>query len=196
MRRLSIPIVLWLAFMAGCAARTNKTVGTAGTLAELRNVRPDVQEVKVEQGLEQAMQNYRRFLEETPETTMTPEAMRRLADLQLVKQFGIRTGDAKPRQMAAPRVPGQPAERPFAAASRRPCVSRTASRVAGPRGAASPRESSWSPVSPRGSAGSSAWPARGPARPSPPARPGARYAAPPASPPSPPSCWYARRSRP
>src|SRR5436190_24239057 len=106
MRRLSIPIVLWLAFMAGCAARTNKTVGTAGTLAELRNVRPDVQEVKVEQGLEQAMQNYRRFLEETPETTMTPEAMRRLADLQLEKQFGIRTGDAKPRQMAAP----QPAQ--------------------------------------------------------------------------------------
>jgi len=104
MRRLSIPIVLWLAFMAGCAARTNKTVGTAGTLAELRNVRPDVQEVKVEQGLEQAMQNYRRFLEETPETTMTPEAMRRLADLQLEKQFGIRTGDAKPRQMAAPQA--------------------------------------------------------------------------------------------
>src|SRR2546426_51704 len=104
MRRLSIPIVLWLAFMAGCAARTNKTVGTAGTLAELRNVRPDVQEVKVEQGLEQAMQNYRRFLEETPETTMTPEAMRRLGDLQLEKQFGIRTGDAKPRQMAAPQA--------------------------------------------------------------------------------------------
>src|SRR5213080_1542578 len=106
MRRLSIPIVIWLAFTAGCAARTNKPVGTAGTLAELRNVRPDVQEVKVEQGLEQAMQNYRRFLEETPETTMTPEAMRRLADLQLEKQFGIRTGDAQPRQMAAP----QPAQ--------------------------------------------------------------------------------------
>src|SRR5437899_7625239 len=94
MRRLSIPIVLWLAFMAGCAARTNKTVGTAGTLAELHTVRPDVREVKVEQGLEQAMQNYRRFLEETPETAMTPEAMRRLADLQLEKQFGIRTVDA------------------------------------------------------------------------------------------------------
>src|SRR6266699_1967873 len=71
MRRLSIPIVLWLAFIAGCAARTNKTVGTAGTLAELRNVRPDVQEVKVEQGLDQAMQQYRRFLKETPETAMT-----------------------------------------------------------------------------------------------------------------------------
>src|SRR5678816_3592048 len=28
--------------------------------------------------------------------------MRRLADLQIEKQFGIRTGDTKPREMAAP----------------------------------------------------------------------------------------------
>ena len=38
---------------------------------------------------------------------MTPEAMRRLADLQLEKQFGIRTVNARPREMAAPQ-PGQP----------------------------------------------------------------------------------------
>ena len=104
-RPFTIPTVLALAFMAGCAARVNKPVGTAGTLAELRNIRPDVQEVKVEQGLEQAMQKYRRFLEEAPETAMTPEAMRRLADLQLEKQFGMRT-DTRPREMAAP----QPAQ--------------------------------------------------------------------------------------
>ena len=85
-----------LACLTGCAARVNKPVTTTGTLAELRNVRPDVQEVKSQQGLEQAMQNYRRFLDETPQTTMTPEAMRRLADLQLEKQFGINTG-ARPR---------------------------------------------------------------------------------------------------
>src|SRR5437667_4736076 len=97
----AVAAVLALAFMAGCAAHPNKTVTTPGTLAELRNVRPDVQEVKVEQGLEQAMQNYRRFLDETPETAMTPEAMRRLADLQLEKQFGIHTV-ARPREMAAP----------------------------------------------------------------------------------------------
>src|SRR5256712_1052415 len=107
MNRRTIPTVLALAFMAGCAPHVNnKTVATAGTLAELRNVRPDVQEVKVEQGLDQAMLQYRRFLEDAPENTMTPEAMRRLADLQLEKQFGIRTGDAKPREMPAP----QPAQ--------------------------------------------------------------------------------------
>src|SRR5262249_15956519 len=115
-RLRSAPALLTLAFTVGCAARVNKTVGTTGTLAELHNVRPDVQDVKIEQGLEQAMQNYRRFLDETPETTMTPEAMRRLADLQLEKQFGIRTGDTKLRAMAAPQpaqaLAGAPAGRP------------------------------------------------------------------------------------
>src|SRR2546429_7024948 len=103
MRRLAIPVVIAPVFMAACAARPIKPVGTPGTLAELRNVRPDLQEVKVEQGLDQAMQQYRRFLEEAPETAMTPEAMRRLADLQLEKQFGIRSGNAKSREMAAPK---------------------------------------------------------------------------------------------
>src|SRR5215831_9344003 len=98
MNRRIIPAMLALAFMAGCAARTNTKVVTAGTLAELRNVRPDLQEVKVEPGLDQAVLQYRRFLEDAPENTMTPEAMRRLADLQLEKQFG-RTGDVKPREM-------------------------------------------------------------------------------------------------
>jgi tetratricopeptide (TPR) repeat protein len=99
MRRLAIPSLLAPALVLGCASRPAKTTGT---LAELRNVRPDVEEVKVEQGLEQAMHHYRRFLEETPETTMTPDAMRRLADLQLEKQFGIRTGGVRPRELAAP----------------------------------------------------------------------------------------------
>src|SRR5437870_2337293 len=102
MNGLTIPTVLALAFMVGCAARPNKLGGTAGTLAELRNVRPDVQDVKVEQGLDQAMLQYRRFLEDAPVNAMTPEAMRRLADLQLEKQFGIRTRNVKPREMPAP----------------------------------------------------------------------------------------------
>jgi cellulose synthase operon protein C len=106
MRRL-IPIVLAAALLVGCAAHRKVTPTT--TLADLHNMRPDVQEVKVDQGLDQAMQGYRRFLEETPETSMTPEAMRRLADLQIEKQFGIHTGDLKPREMAAPKTGQAPA---------------------------------------------------------------------------------------
>jgi tetratricopeptide (TPR) repeat protein len=111
MRYFIFSVMIASAFMAGCATHTVKTAGTAGTLAELRNVSPEageLREVKVDEGLEQAVHYYRRFLEETPETTMTPEAMRRLADLQLEKQFGIRTEGAGPREMAAP----QPARAP------------------------------------------------------------------------------------
>jgi tetratricopeptide (TPR) repeat protein len=118
MRRLAIPMVLASALLVGCAHHDTTKLGT---LAELREVPPDVEEAEVEHGLEQAMEGYRRFLEETPETEMTPEAMRRLADLQIEKQFGIRAGDGKPREMAAPQpaLPsaGAPAETPDPAAA-------------------------------------------------------------------------------
>jgi tetratricopeptide (TPR) repeat protein len=100
MRRLATPILLAPALVVGCASHHPPQ----GTLADLRKVHPDVQDVGIEQGLDQAMQGYRRFLEETPETAMTPEAMRRLADLQLEKQFGIRAGEGKPRGMANPKL--------------------------------------------------------------------------------------------
>jgi hypothetical protein len=64
----------------------------SGTLAELRTVGPDLQEVTVALGLDVAMREYRRFLEDAPENAMTPDAMRRLADLQIEKEFGIRAG--------------------------------------------------------------------------------------------------------
>jgi TolA-binding protein len=59
------------------------------TLAELRSVKADLKEVRIEKGLDQAMIGYRSFLEEAPESSLTPEAMRRLADLKLEKEFGI-----------------------------------------------------------------------------------------------------------
>src|SRR5499425_2814559 len=108
-RCFAIPMVIAPVFLSGCAARVTHTEKPTGTLAELRNVRPDEQDVHIEQGLEQAMQQYRRFLDETPESAMTPEAIRRLADLQIEKQFGIRTGDAKPREMTAPKPARIPA---------------------------------------------------------------------------------------
>jgi len=110
MRRILIPVALAPALLAGCAAHHDTT--KPATLAELHDVRPDLQDTKVEEGLEQAMEGYRRFLEETPETSMTPEAMRRLADLELEKQFGINSGDAKPREMEAPEAAPVPEAAP------------------------------------------------------------------------------------
>ena len=64
------------------------------TLASLHQMPADTSEVKVEGGLDKAMQSYRRYLDQTPEGAMTPEAMRRLADLKLEKEYGI-LGDGK-----------------------------------------------------------------------------------------------------
>src|SRR5215510_9608812 len=112
MRRLTIPIVLAPALLVGCAAAHHKPTPTQGTLADLRNVAPDVKEAETKQSVDQAMEHYRKFLDETPETPMTPEAIRRLADLQLEKQYGIHTGDAKPRPMPAPESAKVPASTP------------------------------------------------------------------------------------
>jgi hypothetical protein len=71
MRRLTIPTILALACIVGCAKHATKTVTTVGTLAELHNVSPDVKEVKVEQGLDQLHVQLPAFLEEAPETAMT-----------------------------------------------------------------------------------------------------------------------------
>src|SRR5262249_42821572 len=101
MRRRAIPIVLVSAFLGGCTAH-HKPPTQGGTLADLRDVAPDVKEAETKQSVDQAMEHYRKFLDETPETPMTPEAIRRLADLQLEKQYGIHTGEGKPRPMPAP----------------------------------------------------------------------------------------------
>jgi len=71
------------------------------TLSELREVKPDLAEVRVDDSLDQAMVAYQKFLEEAPESSLTPEAMRRLADLKLEKEYGILGGGA-PVDLPAP----------------------------------------------------------------------------------------------
>jgi cellulose synthase operon protein C len=78
------------AVVAGCVANPDRQ-----TLGQLRSVQPDLAEVQVDRAMDLALLSYRRFLEETPTGAMTPEAMRRLADLQLEREFGI-TGDGSP----------------------------------------------------------------------------------------------------
>ncbi|MEJ2603899.1 MAG: tetratricopeptide repeat protein [Gammaproteobacteria bacterium] len=84
MRMTSGLVVITLAGLAGCAS-----VQDRDTLADLRTVEPELDDVQVADSLERAEQSYRRYLEETPSTAMTPEAMRRLADLQIEQEFGV-----------------------------------------------------------------------------------------------------------
>jgi len=97
--------LLGAAGLAACATTTQQ-----GTLAELSSVPADVDEVQLEDGLERAAQSYRRYLEETSESARTPEAMRRLADLQIEQEYGViggggvanGTGGSRIVEMAAP----------------------------------------------------------------------------------------------
>ena len=62
----------------------------------------DLDEVYLDDGLELAAQSYRSYLEETAESAMTPEAMRRLADLQIEQEYGVVRGNREIVEMATP----------------------------------------------------------------------------------------------
>lgn len=95
-RRLRALMAAGVVLASACS-----TMPQSGTLAELHRQQPDTTEIDVSDSLERAMQSYRRFLNETPENTMTPEAMRRLADLQIEEQYGI-MGDGEIVELPAP----------------------------------------------------------------------------------------------
>jgi tetratricopeptide (TPR) repeat protein len=111
MLRRAIPIVVVSAFLGGCTAH-HKPANTQGTLADLQKVAPDVKDADTKESVDQAMQQYRKFLEESPETPMTPEAIRRLADLELEKEYGIHTGEGKQKPMPAPETAKAPTSKP------------------------------------------------------------------------------------
>ena len=73
---------------AGLAA-CGSTVEQGGTLSELEQVPADVEDIYVADSLERAAESYRRYLDETAKSAMTPEAMRRLADLQIEQAYGV-----------------------------------------------------------------------------------------------------------
>ena len=52
MRRLALPLALVPVLVAGCG-KQHRQVSTSGTLASLREVKPDLQEATVEQGLDE-----------------------------------------------------------------------------------------------------------------------------------------------
>ena len=102
MRRHAVILAIACVGLSACATTTSDH----GTLAELEQVEADIEEIYLDDSLDRAAQSYRRYLEETPETRRTPEAMRRLADLQIEQAYGvIGTGDIV--EMQAPEAASQ-----------------------------------------------------------------------------------------
>jgi tetratricopeptide (TPR) repeat protein len=77
-----LTILTTCVFMVSCVTSNNE-----GTLASLDDVKFELKQEKVDSSLEKAMASYEEFLKETPETEMTPEALRRLADLKIQKEY-------------------------------------------------------------------------------------------------------------
>ncbi len=93
---LALPLLL-------CACQS---VGGKDTIATLRTMQIEIKEEKIEGGLEKAMEGYRRFLEETPDAALKPEAIRRLADLKVEREYGVLSGDtAAERRGSAATLP-------------------------------------------------------------------------------------------
>ena len=89
-------VAFLLPVMGACAHQVDRS----GTLATLHQARPDTQEVPVDQGLDRAVQSYGDFLKQAPGSALAPEAMRRLADLKIEKEFGLQ-GDGKLVELSA-----------------------------------------------------------------------------------------------
>ena len=82
--------------LTACATTSNE-----GTLAELQHIEADTEEVYLDDSLDLAADSYRRYLEETSVSARTPEAMRRLADLQIEQAYGV-MGSGEIVELAAP----------------------------------------------------------------------------------------------
>ncbi len=104
-RTRRIAVIALSILLASCVS-----TGDRATLAQLRNVRIEIKDEKVEDGIDKAIQGYERFLTETAKSPMVPEAIRRLADLKVEKEYGIIGTD--PTQTKAERPAGTAMDRP------------------------------------------------------------------------------------
>jgi tetratricopeptide (TPR) repeat protein len=96
MKHFRLSLVAASVLLASCTASVDK-----GTLADLRHVKPELSDERIEGGIEKAMAGYQKFLQETPDSAMTPEAIRRLADLKLEREYGQLENAARGRGAAA-----------------------------------------------------------------------------------------------
>src|SRR3972149_5378049 len=85
-----IRLFIWAAPMM-LVACSSMDINNKDTIGKLRNMQIEIKEEKIEGGLDKAMLSYQRFLEGKPDPALTPEAIRRLADLKIEKEYGTLT---------------------------------------------------------------------------------------------------------
>lgn len=105
---------LFVLGLHGCAS-----MNTEGTLASLSKVDIEIKEEVIVGSLDKALESYQRYLEETPETELTPEAIRRLADLKIEKEYSATAAPANPAPGAAAKHSGSTADAATSAAAKK-----------------------------------------------------------------------------
>jgi tetratricopeptide (TPR) repeat protein len=91
MNRIRLFIVTVSLILTAC-----QSTGSRDTIAKLRDQHIVIKEVQVSGGIDKAMQAYQHFLEEAPNSALKAEAIRRLADLKIAKEYGILAIDSEP----------------------------------------------------------------------------------------------------
>lgn len=82
MSRLALILIL-ISSLVGCSSKG------PGTIAELRQVEIVIDKENSTGNLDKAIKSYDQFLKTTKDTSKTPEAIRRLADLKVEKEYGL-----------------------------------------------------------------------------------------------------------
>jgi len=107
MRTLRLFIFALPVIIAACSSLDRR-----GTISQLQNQHIEMKEEQIDGGIDKAIVSYRRFLAEAPDSPLAAEAIRRLADLKVEKEYGF-LPDEKPetgggQKLSAP----EPASRP------------------------------------------------------------------------------------
>lgn len=84
MNGLQLFIFVMSIILAACAP-----VDQHGTIGQLRTQQIEITEEEISGGLDEAIAGYQQFLEETQDSVLAPEAIRRLADLKVEKEYGF-----------------------------------------------------------------------------------------------------------
>lgn len=75
--------LVFMMLLSACVSNDHKTI------SELQQMKIEVKNVRIEGGIQKAMLSYQQFLEQTPDSAATPEAIRRLADLNIEQEYGM-----------------------------------------------------------------------------------------------------------
>ena len=92
-----LPVIVFLTvlLLAACVTLNNEN-----TVAQLEQIQIPIEDEKVDAGVDKTMASYRKYLRQAPASKQTAEAMRRLADLEVEKNYDI-AGMESPAQPGA-----------------------------------------------------------------------------------------------